>query len=161
MNYAKMLAKINGCLKNVVDEKINILATLIQISLILDTKFATNKYREAAKEEISTYLINMFYAVDYEHLIYDKICTYLYRIISETTIECFEESDEYVLFDDIIKLLDSSYSKRMNRLQYVLTMYKTFIDTHALNNNNYRIFEIEQPIPEENYKKMLETIPKK
>ena len=161
MKYDKMLAKVNASLESIKKENIEIFAHFLRITNLLKLRFKDNNYCDAAITEITSYVFELLHETDLEYKIYDKIGNYLYHIIYEQTIEGFECSLENELFEGIIKLLDSSYSKRKFQLEYYIEKYKTIIETKCLNNSNYLIFESNPYMTEEKYLKLLETIPKK
>lgn len=110
---------------------------------------------EGISEEINTYLKEIINESQIELTILKKLDDYITKVVLDYTEIFFEDSEEFHLFENIIKRINNSFMLRWKSTIYVFDRYNTLIKTNGFNETNYKILKREPYISEEEYKSYL------
>lgn len=121
--------------------------------------FMSNRLRgdmESISEEINEYISGLIEESEKELTILNKLDNYITKIVRNYTEVFFEDSEEFHLFEAIIKRINNSFMMRLKSTMGVYPQYNTLIDTNGFNNHNYKILKRQKYISDEEYQSYLD-----
>lgn len=154
MTYIEMCFKIKELLYNIN----NVLGSYNWLLVYYNGCLSRDNLRgdvESIKDEINDYLMEVIEESQMELTILNKMDDYITRIVLDYTEVFFEDSDEFHLFESIIKRVNNSFMLRLKSNIYVFDTYNHLIYTNGFNKNNYKILKREKYISEEEYQSYL------
>lgn len=110
---------------------------------------------ENIRNEINNYLTELINECQMELIILKRLDDYITKIVLDYTEVFFEDSEEFHLFEKIIKRINNSFMMRLKSDSYVFDRYTNLIKTNSFNNQNYKILKREKYISEEEYQSYL------
>lgn len=155
MTYIEMCYKINELLFNIdANLKVYEYLTVYYNASLLCGNLRGNI--EDISTEINDYLAELMNDANRELDILRKMDNYITRIVTDYTNIFFEDSEEFHLFESIIKRINNSSLMRLKSTTYVFKQYNNLIALNAFNNKNYKILKREKYISDEEYQSYLE-----
>ncbi len=155
MTYIEMCYKIKELLFNI-DSALN---SYTYLAVYYNGTLMSGELRgdiESISEEINGYLGEVMNDANREIAILKKLDDYISRVVIDYTEVFFEDSEEFYLFENIIKRINNSQMIRLKSDLYVFKQYNNLIMTNGFNNNNYKILKRDKYISEEEYASYLE-----
>lgn len=110
---------------------------------------------EDISDEINGYIGDIINESQMEIEILNKLDKYIERIVLNYTEVFFEDSEEFHLFEHIVKRINNSFMLRLKSSIYVFERYNTLVNINGFNQHNYKILNRDKYISEEEYKSYL------
>lgn len=154
MTYIEMCFKIKELLFNIATS----LDTYNSLIIFYNGYFMSGNLRgdmASISHEINEYLIDLIKESQTEMSILTKLDNYITKTVLDYTAVFFEDSEEFHLFEHIIKRINNSYLERLKSSIYVIQNYNNLINLNGFNNNNYKIIKRKKYISDAEYQSYL------
>ena len=146
---------------DVIEEKEDIMALYMKITIGLTAKFINNPNFPAALAYIQEYFAIFMHEVDFEHDMYDRVKTFFDELEVED-LNDYKDMEMLTLLTQLVEYFEVAMEKRLLAFSQFTNHYEYYIEQGFMDKKNYYYapYDEDHIMDDEDKKQLLELFPR-